>query len=557
MLELLAMCSLTMSWLVPNHYFPWNSFYNESAAALSLLLLTVGLGRRWFQFLNPRSVWVVAMVAVIPWMQWAIGLLHFTGDAWVASLYSLGLAAAIAAGYVWGRSDRQRAALAIAVAMLAGAFASSLLAIAQSLSIHLSGIYVMDTISGMRAYANLGQPNNLATLIGFGAVGLLLIKEQNRISGVLAGAVLAVLVLAAGTTQSRAALMFGPIVLLGLVVAKRRGIQTRTSVWAVAAVSGAHWAVTWGWPAMQRALLLGAPESLAERGGQSLRFVLWPAMLRAVDESPWLGYGWLQVGAAHLSVADRIPATGELWMHAHNLFVDLLVWCGYPLGLLLIGAIVLWWVTRLRAFRTIEGAVGLLVISIFGWHAMLELPHHYAYFLLPVGLWVGLVDSDAPEGSRCLSLPTACNLVPGAIALLVTLAIWKDYAAVEEDYRLIRFENLGIGTLRASQPAPDAPFMSAQTTFLRVARTPSEPGMSEASLADMEAIAKRYPFGRALARLAWAWALNGRLGDAQRLFVKIRHIHGEALYGQLKQDLRSQVADGNEGLRALAESLPD
>lgn len=555
MLELLAMVSLALSWLLPNHYFPWNSFYLESAAAFAVLLITISFGRHWFKVSVPSSVWFVAVAAAIPAVQWMTGLLHFSGDAWVSSLYVMGFAAAIAAGYVWGTLDGEKAAAGLAMTMLAGASLSSVLAIAQAIGIQLSGIYVMDAIPGMRAYANLGQPNNLATLIGFGAAGLLLLRERGSVGGVLAGALLLLLVVAASATQSRSALLFGPIFLAGLLFARRRGVRFITSPWEVGAAIATHWVAMWFWPSVQELLLLSPTESLAERGGQSLRFVLWKAMFVAAGQSPWYGYGWLQVGEAHLAVADLFPPTGELWMHAHNLFVDLLVWCGYPIALLLIAGILYWWASRWRLVATMEHAIGLMVITAFGWHSMLELPHHYAYFLVPIGLWVGLVDSAAASPRSNGPLSVKWNLVPGLAALVMALAIWKDYSTVEEDYRLIRFENLGIGSVRASQAAPDAPFMSAQTAFLRVARMPSIVGMSEATLLEMEAVTKRYPYGRALARLAQALALNGRLQDAVMIYVKIRHIHGEAMYAQVRQDLRREIERGNESLIPLYEAL--
>lgn len=557
MLQALAMVCLAAAWLVPNHYFPWNSFYNESTAAVAVLLLSVGLGKGWFAQRLPAPVWVMVAVAAIPALQWTFGLVHFSGDALVSCLYAVGVAAAMGAGYVWARRDCDNAVVGLGTAFLAGSLASSVVAIAQAFEIRLSGIWVMDAISGMRAYANLGQPNNLATLLGMGAAALWALHERSKVNATWAGLASTVLVVAAAATQSRAAFAFGPIVFGFLLFARWRDIPVRTSLGGVVVATAAHWGLTWFLPTVQELMLLAGTDSLALRGSQSLRFALWPMMIEAVGEAPLTGYGWLQVGAAHLAVADRHPITGELWLHAHNLFVDILVWCGYPLGLLLIGALLYWWGSRCWRVRTIEGVAGMAIVTVFGWHSMLELPHHYAYFLLPVGLWAGLVEAETRcEGGRGW-FSAKLNLLPLLLGLLMTLAIWKDYAAVEEDYRLIRFENLGIGSLRASQPAPDAPFMSAQTTFLRIARLAPTSGMSAQDLADMEAVTTRYPYGRAMARLGWAWALNGRLPDALVIYEKLRRMHGPAMYGQVKGDLRREVEGGNAGLKPLLDALPD
>lgn len=556
-LPFVAMGVLAVAWLLPNHYFPWNSFYNESCAASAVAILSVGLGRAWLTGRVTATVWFVLAAALIPPAQWLAGQLDFSGDAFVSSLYIAGLAAAIATGWVWGRNDATAAATGLSGAILAGALASSVLAIAQSLGIVLSGLWVMDEPVGMRGYANLGQPNNLATLLGMGCVGLMYLVEAGKVRGSMAVAAALTLTCAAATTQSRAALLFGPILLAGAILAHRRKLAPRTDLLVVVVLVAAHWALTWYWPTVQQAAMLTTADSLSERGAHSLRFVLWPVMFEAVNQSPWFGYGWLQVGAAQLVVANQFPPIGHLWMHAHNLFVDLLVWCGYPLGLFLIGSILYWWTSRWWRASTLEGIVGLTAVTVFGWHAMLELPHHYAYFLVPVGLWIGIV--DASMRVKAASAPTrvpGLAVAPGLAAALMMLAVWKDYPAVEEDYRLVRFENLGIGTLRASQPAPHAPFMSAQTTFLRIARTGPTANMDPNELADMEAITRRYPFARAMARLGWAWALNGRLPEALELFEKIRRVHGEPMYAKAKSDLQDVVGRGQVELRPLLDGLP-
>jgi hypothetical protein len=83
-------------------------------------------------------------------------------------------------------------------------------------------------------------------------------------------------------------------------------------------------------------------------------------------------------------------------------------------------------------------------------------------------LWIGLIEWDMkPRGTSRFAL----NLLPLALAAALLAGVWRDYPVVEEDFRLMRFENLSIGTLRAKQAAPDAPFLSSLTAFLRFART--------------------------------------------------------------------------------------
>ena len=67
-------------------------------AGFGTALMALGI---WLYVLPPSLA-----VPLVPWAQWAFGVVHFAGDAWITTLYALGLAAAISTGYrwAWGRS---------------------------------------------------------------------------------------------------------------------------------------------------------------------------------------------------------------------------------------------------------------------------------------------------------------------------------------------------------------------------------------------------------------------------------------------------------------------
>ena len=48
LLEAVAACAASLAWLIPNHYPPWASFYNEAAMLLALAAFTASVvaGRR-------------------------------------------------------------------------------------------------------------------------------------------------------------------------------------------------------------------------------------------------------------------------------------------------------------------------------------------------------------------------------------------------------------------------------------------------------------------------------------------------------------------------------
>lgn len=547
-----GLLTLAISWLVPNHYPPWTSLYNESAAAIALMALAVANMGALLSFRAPATTWLLVACALIPQLQWWAGLLRFSGDAWVATLYVLGVAMSVAVGSAWAKRSGAKASSMLAIAVIAGAAVSSVLAFGQAANWNFLGIWSLDSVPGMRPYANLGQPNNLATLMGLGTAAVLLLYAQRQIGPITSFVLACVFVIGAAMSQSRTALAFGPLLLVGCLLAKQRGLNMRVPVWGVGVFCFAHLVLTWLWPAIQSSFFESAPPSLVERGIGSVRLQVWPVLLDAIWQRPWFGYGWLQVGAAQLAAAEGAAPVGELWLHAHNLLLDLVVWCGVPAGMLLCGAFLYWFVSRWLRVQTIEGLCGILAISIFGTHAMLELPHHYAYFLIPVGLWTGIVESTLPSYRP---LPSRWILIPAIVSVVLVAAIWKDYPAVEEDFRSVRFEGVGVGSPPADSLAPRAPFLSSLTEFLRFARTAPRSGMTIAELDRMEAIVKRYPYAQSLYRYGVALALNGRMSEAKQQFVRMRHIHGELHYARLKSQLAENA--GDKELQALLNSLPE
>jgi hypothetical protein len=273
----------------------------------------------------------------------------------------------------------------------------------------------------------------------------------------------------------------------------------------------------------------------------------------AIGQSPWTGYGWLQVGAAHLKVANQHPAVEELWMHGHNLFVEFFVWCGIPLGMLLSVAVVWWILTRWRRVATPESGMGLLAITVLFMHAMLELPHHYAYFLIPAGLWMGQIERGL---SSRREWPARWALPPALATAALAIGIAWDYRGVEEDFRLLRFESANIGNLRAMQLTPNAPFLSSIGAYVSFTRQEPTTGMSREQLADMARLVTRYPYAPTLARYGEALVLNGRQDEAREIFNSILHIHGRARYLRVRQSLHEKGLERSPALLEFEKTIP-
>ena len=116
-----------------------------------------------------------------------------------------------------------------------------------------------------------------------------------------------------------------------------------------------------------------------------------PTVQSAPRESsdPAIRYISLTRGKHAIVDAADYPALGVAVQHAHNLVLDLVLWNGVPLGLLLVGALAWWAWRQVRDAQTAQQRLLLLALGLLLLHALLELPHLYAFFLLPAAAMAG------------------------------------------------------------------------------------------------------------------------------------------------------------------------
>jgi len=166
--------------------------------------------------------------------------------------------------------------------------------------------------------------------------------------------------------------------------------------------------------------------SVAERATTGyLRFDIWTQMLLAIQHHPFSGYGWGQTSLAQLTVFNLHPSH-EWVTSGHNILLDIIVWNGLPLGLLIIGYMTCWILWLNQKAKSLESIIALLMVGAILIHALLEFPLRYAYFLFPLGFLLGFVQSQAPElKASILSKYVVRGVV--VIGSILMLLIWRDY----------------------------------------------------------------------------------------------------------------------------------
>lgn len=506
---------------------------------LLALALALYVGRK--SLLLPPAALFIVCSSLIPLAQFAFGQISFFGDALIAACYLVALGSSVVLGFnavrVWGAS---RVNDVMAWVVLVGALVSVMLATYQWLGLTQFGVWLMDSPPG-RVYANLAQPNNLATLFCLGLAGAIYLRER-ELFGRSVLALLAVLLFAGvAMTRSRAALMIATLIAGWILWGRGRcGLKGTLSE---VIVGGLIFTLMWlGWAELSNLLYLDAEPSIVRLQtmlGGELRLLLWQQMLDALSLQPLAGFGWGQVSVAQMAVVTDYPPTSPI-EYAHNFMLDILIWNGWVLGGLLLVAVGWWVMGAIREVNSSSAWFALLVVMVVGLHGMFELPHAYLYFLLPVGLCVGVVCHE--NGAKAFVIPRMAYAFVVALASIATVWVVADYKTIELDYRLMRFEAMGIERRDPGAIAPHVTLLTNQREFIKFARTQAREGMPKAEIMWMEKVAHRYSSAPALLRYALALGLNDQPELAALELKRLKHIYPVMGFDEVRRNWAALVA---------------
>jgi hypothetical protein len=258
------------------------------------------------------------------------------------------------------------------------------------------------------------------------------------------------------------------------------------------------------------------------------RWELWRLCLDAVRAAPWAGYGWNQTALAELHALDLRTSGFPYFNSAHNLFIDLVIWCGIPVGGALSLAILVWLARRFLAVKRPDQAVLLLLVVVIFNHSMLEYPLHYAYLLLPLGWLLGALEVRMGGDVKAWFKVPRSVVVALYLSVTTLLAlIVADYFPIEQAYRNLKLERAHMQT--APWTTPEALVISHFSSHLEMVRAATTARLSEAELLEREHLTEAFPDGYAIFYLAVAEAINHRPDQAVlwlKRYCKLKPVDG-------------------------------
>jgi O-antigen ligase len=513
----LLVLALALAWLLPNHYQPWTAFHSDAwmAGVLAVAALWVLAGRRSTLQLSTPLLFLLA-VAAIPGLQHLAGVVPLRSDALVSSLYLAGFAAAFAFGQQGESGSAARPVQWILLAAAAAALVSVGIQIYQWLGFAvnqgLKAIWILDS-DGTRPYGNLAQPNQLASLLLWGLLGIAWAWHRRWLPGKLAFGLAATILFGVALTESRTALVTLSVG-TGLLLLLRPAFVERSASRATLALYGLYLVFLFGIEPLGHVLGLHHSLEIFHRSGLGLRGAIWGAAWDAAWEHPWSGFGWNHSNEALLAVAPRHAAFRNLYAaQSHNVVLDLILWVGWPVFLLLAAGIALWAWRVVRSIRTGEQLIIVAAMMVLGMHAMLELPLQYGYFLWPLGILAGAASAHAGFRSfGVLSRGIAGAVIAGFLVLLAVIV--HDYLNVEAAFGEASFQMLRIGRGHDERP-PETVLLTDWREVIVMSRSTPTAGMSDERIQQWKDLLIYNVSPWTMRKVIGALALNGRIEEAR------------------------------------------
>lgn len=506
--------TLLLSWLLPSHFRPWPTAYQELLAAIAMVLALWSIVSLKSKSQLPLAGFLILLISSIPWLQYFSGVVLFTGDAWLATAYISALAISMIIAFNLQRLDTSvlsfNFSTALAWVILLGSLLSTGLALYQWLDFSNSSL-VFALKPGSRPTANLAQPNNLATLLGMGLASLIYLFEQRKLPKLTTVVFSCLLLLGMTLSQSRTPWLVAVFILV-FWAWQRRHLSLRITNLQMAVWAGVYITMLFAVPLLAELFGLSV-SSPVDRAQQMSRLGLYNQFVQAILQSPWYGYGWNQVFTAQASVALEY-FHHEPTLYTHNVLLDLLIWNGPILGSLIIFGAAIWLWKLLTQARSLTATFAWLALSFFIFHSMLEYPHAYLFFLIPAGLLLGVLQASIAQPTKTLALPRWLIVIAASLGSVFILLAWRDYGLIEQEHQASVLEKHSQFIAKEDQAISNIYLLTHMREYIYFIRLPLQSGYSDAQLNELKDIVTRYPHFYFLLKSAYILALNDQVDEA-------------------------------------------
>lgn len=491
-------------------------------AIIFLIVAITFLAKYWNKL---DAIWIppIAMSMLVATVmlcgQWFLGMNIFAGHALIGILYCLAVFSSVALGRSMEQVKEGYVATILFPAFVAAAIVTAGIILAQWVRIDLDGVWIQLIADGGRPYGNLNQPNLAGTLLLLGLVGTTWMWHRSLVGTLGLAATSVFLVTALMLTGSRTAYLSLALLLVvasgALIFARRFRLVLLPVVLALLGVGMLFWL---SGPQLPSNFVVASGVQPLDRPLSASRWLVYQYFWNVVLDNPWLGTGFNSGVVNHVAAADLGLPLPNLFTWSHNVALDVLLWFGIPAGFLMLGLGVFSIARGLCSARRVQWLYWAAVVPVLI-HAMLELPHGYAFFLIPTAFLIGAA-CNSVGGNGVLIRRTWFALLLVALAV-GTGVIVRDYLRVESAFYAWRFEQARIGRHHPVE-IPDTIVLDQMQSLLIGLRANELPS-GHPDLVRFEAAVALFPSAAAIQHLV---GLKSRAGDVEgaRHWARVGHL---------------------------------
>ena len=526
LLYLCAAVCIALAWLLPIHYRPWATYTGELYTFFALFALAATF---WKTKLDVAKISLpLLLLAIIPFAQLLFGQVYYFSIALLCMLFVFSFWLCINLGFSLSRSPESRGKtfLYLSYTFVASGVLTGLIAICQWLDFDSFLPFVMKISGTTRPFANFAQPNNMATFLLMALLACLYLYEQQQVKTRYLVACAIPILIGIALSQSRTSWVASICILLYLAYAQYRDFIRLRWFYSVAWLFGFVGLIVL-MPKLSQLMSQMSDMNIQESrdvvqraGGDMSRLAIWKQMAHAVAAQPWFGYGWHQTSVAFVSISDTVQ--GPVWIRsAHNFILDFLLWNGAIIGVPFLAYFAYWGIQLQKLAKSALSVIGLLMVGVFMIHAMLEFPQNYAYFLLPVGLIIGILQAGKLETATFQLSPWFIRISLIIGVLLITV-IYRDYANAA----------IQLGQASKYEKSPEK-ITNHEPIYLltefkhRVAIIRLNPyqKVSEQTIQDTDRLVRSYPAKYHIIKYARLLAFNGYEAEARHQLQRLKKIY--------------------------------
>lgn len=434
---------LGISYLIPLHFNPWLTFLSEILVFSSCIFLFLAFFKE--KIILPKILIPIFLLSFLPLFQYFFGQVYFFSHAIINTTYLITLFLIIVVVFnIVNKSEYEKNYFFIKInrMFVVIGLVNTFLAIYQWLNLDFNTSLVT-SLGGSRPFANFAQPNNMATFQIIAFLGLIYLYLKQKVNLYIFFFLTIIFIFSIALSQSRTAIV-ALISLLLVLIFFRKIAHTKVLVYYFCSVLiyflfSIYLVNISNFIAKIFGLNIVNISSSVERGvSSSGRIDFWIQMYYAILERPWFGYGWNQTALAQYQNMEKYPIA--VWItSSHNLLVDIIVWCGIPIGVSFILYYIYIIFSSILKIKKIEELFAFCMIVTLLVHSMLEYPLHYAYFLIPFGIFIAIILS-ANSNLKFYTFPFRYLGIYSFYLIIGLVFVWKDYLLyIEENHRAIDY----------------------------------------------------------------------------------------------------------------------